>query len=81
MKIILIATTKLKERATAGPHKRCCRRFAPSDERNTLKRSARKSSKALPELTRKMELSHANNTEGTQSFIVYSGTKCCNLYK
>lgn len=55
IKIILIAATKLKVRATAGPHMRCCWRFAPSDERNTLKKLARKSSRALPELMGKNE--------------------------
>lgn len=51
MKIMPTATTKLKVRAAAGPHNRCCWRLAPSDERSSWKSEARISSSALPELT------------------------------
>ena len=53
MKIMLIATKKLKVRATVGPQTRCvcccCCLFGVSGERNLLNNEARKSSKAFPE--------------------------------
>ena len=36
-----------------GPHLHCRWRFTPSDKRNLLKREARNSSSALPELMKK----------------------------
>jgi len=71
MKIMLIATTKLKVRATVGPQIRCCCcccLFGVSGERNLLNNDALKSSNAFPELEKPL-LHNQNQLFGDKTLI------------